>query len=329
MTLTLPPDLMPLAHSRSPGRRALVIAAVLVAAGPAAGSALRAQAPQPAMRNVTAGAGRLLGIAEFRMHSRDERPARRDSATGTARWRLERDTLDWRRKVTIRLSLDGADRAQYVIRAQATAPPFAGGAALPRGTLVHLEDRYFTTVLTVQELGARRTYDRWSVGDSMLVVPVGSLAPGTVISGTFARLGFHDLVPEAPGSLSHTGQQTSRYVNVAFSATFDPRPAPSPAMTAATQRRILHGALEDFAVRWVESRVNPSAHDSTGSPALARAALTRAWAEAAVVDSVSASATAFYVRMRGRHAPVTCTVSHDSSGPTCRRTRPGWWPGGR
>jgi hypothetical protein len=254
---------------------------------------------------------------------------------GTATWRFELDSLDWRRKVTLRLSLKGPSHAVYVIR--------TAGARAPNGILTvknipnsHIDPRYYTARLSVSELGERRVYDDWnSLRDTVIFTDIDSLSPRSVLRGTVRLEGYHSFssalkpgesYPGQKAGEPYPGQLTVRRLEAAFAATFDPRPTPSPrTMTPDLARRIMTEALYEYAVGWMGGGLNPGPADSTRDNAKARAFLTSRWGEVAIIDSVAVADKAFYVRMRARYAPVTCIVVHDSSAPTCGGPKRSWW----
>ncbi|MEP6733067.1 MAG: hypothetical protein ABJE10_20660 [bacterium] len=86
---------------------------------------------------------------------------------------------------------------------------------------------------------------------------------------------------------------------------------------------ILRRALDDFAQAWMDGWVaHRPAFDSTADSEKARAYLTSRWNQAAFVDSVVVGPKTFYVRLRGRYAPITCVVHERSSAPSCDNSKP-------
>jgi hypothetical protein len=289
-------------------------------AGLAPVTAVRAQGivPQisPAVGDVPRGT--ILGTMLFRENSRDSSITQSTKIVGTAQWRFELDSLDWRRKLTLHLALHGPEHAEYIIR--------TAGASAPRGTLhvknvplSHSDSRYFTVKMTVRELGVQRVYDTWqNIVDTITFAGVDSLSPDAVLRGTVNLMGFHSFAEGQHERDGDRGQLTLRILNGSFAATFDPRPLPSPTtMSYALQKTILRRALDEFASVWMAGIVNPSVADSTKDNGRARAYLRSRWSEAAGIDSVAVGSKALYVRLSGRYAPVSCVITYDSNAPLC------------
>lgn len=285
----------------------------------ALGGSLGAQVTPDAMTRTADSVrpGSIRGTVVFRQDAADHSEVAPLPVTGTAKWRLELDSLDWRRKLTLRFVLSGPAQAEYVIR--------TAGPGVPRGVLrvknnpsSHVDPRYYTATMSVREQGNRRVYDYWALTmDTVAFERVDSAASGAILRGTIHLMGFHGF-----GAARRPGEQTTRQLDATFAAGFDPRPAPMPrTMTHDVQGRIMYDALNDFAVGFMDGVIKPSATDSTKDNARARAYLVSRWGEAAMVDSVATGPADFYVRMRGRYAPVTCIVTYHASAPSCTSSR--------
>jgi hypothetical protein len=257
----------------------------------------------------------------FKEDAADRVPVHPTPVVGTAAWRLELDSLDWRRKVTLRLVLAGPEHAEYVIRMAGPRAP-SGRLAVKNVPSSHVDPRYYTATMAVREEGDLRVYDDWNTSiDTVVLERLDSLPPRAVLRGTIHLMGFHYF-----GAARAPGHGAIRELDGVFAARFDPRPAPTPrTMTHDVQGRIIYDALNDFAIGFAGGVLNPNAADSTKDNARARAYLASRWGEAATLDSLAVSPTDFYVRMRGRYAPVTCVVVYRSVGPSCTSSRWPWW----
>jgi hypothetical protein len=234
--------------------------------------------------------------------------ARARPVSGRAQWRLELDSLDWRRKVTIRIVLDGPDRAEYVIRTADSTDP--GRVLYMRNNASsHADRRYFTGRISL--LGAsdpRRYTDFSTVRDSVTFVPGYGRASGNrTLRGTVDLQGYREF--SAPKKGEFFGQQATRILRGSFAATFDPRPEPVPrTMTAAVQRGILDRALFDFGINYANQLMHLGQGDSTLDNRLARGYLASRWGNAATVDSIDVDYRHVYVRLRGRYLPIRCEL---------------------
>lgn len=256
---------------------------------------------------------RLAGTMELRPDARDSSGITPYAVTGTATWRLETDTANWRRKVTLRLTIDGPEPVEIVVRAPFSRPP-ASAAVVPAYSLRH--QPVFVASMTAREQGDAWTYSVPQVGDVLhLDAPVAPTDSLAVLRGQLLLMGFHNR--RRGRSASWLDPQTRRTVRVTFAATFDSQPAPVPAMRPGRQRQILADALYDFAKRSLEGGLQPVTPDSTRDAALARAYLLNRWSDAATVDTVIVGPKGFYVRLRGRVLPVTCEFSSLMGMPNC------------
>jgi hypothetical protein len=259
--------------------------------------------------------GVFRGTLVAKANAADPTVVQPDSVSGTASWRFELDSLDWRRKLTLRIELAGG-RGAYVIRTADTLPPreLLQPKNVPSS---HADPAYFTASLVVRENGAPREYPRWySAGDSVIVSRIEVLSPKTVFRGAVRLHALRDDASDMPGA--HPNQSAVRILVGTFEASFDPELESTPStMTPALQTKILQQALYDFAITWMSYRVNPRAGDSTTDNDKARAFLARRWGEAAIVDSVAVDAAHLRVRLRGRYVPIVCVLDERRAGSTC------------
>jgi hypothetical protein len=291
-------------------RTGLVVALI----APVSAACTRTLAQAPALASASPPQGIFRGTLATKSNAADGQAFRPESISGTASWRLELDSLDWRRKLTLRIELAGG-RGVYVIR---TSGPNAPRRVLTAKNVPssHIDPAYFTASMVVRENEGLRVYNEWHVViDTVAFASTDSLFPSMVLRGAVRLEGYRD-APDAPGA--HPRQIAVRLLIGTFEAPFDPRPAPTPStMTAALQREILERALYNFAITWMSYRVTPSAADSTTDNDKARAFLTRRWGEAVIVDSVAVDATHLRVRLHGRYVPIVCVLDERKAGSTC------------
>jgi hypothetical protein len=262
--------------------------------------------------------GIVRGTVTFKRNSRQSVAGLATPVSGTAQWRLELDSLDWRRKLTLRLTLDGPPRASYVIRTADARPPQEVLESTPSPSRSHLDTHRFVATRSVDARSGRRVSEQLSAyGDSLFIQRVDSLSPDVVLRGSIRLLRFPD---PTTGAKHRPREQTSQLLDAVFAATFNRRADPVPrTMNASLQERIIGNALDLFAIRWAEGAVDASAADSSRDTGRARAYLLGHWGEAAILDSVSASGNAFYVRMHGRYARISCVVTSRMYAPKCSR----------
>jgi len=261
--------------------------------------------------------GTFRGTLAVKWNAADQKTVKPDSVQGTATWRFERDSLDWRRKLTLHIDLANG-RGSYIIRTADTVPP-RRALTTKNVPSSHLDARFFTASLVVRENGPAREYASGDVvADSVIFFAADSLSPTTRLRGTVGLHRFRAVDREVAGA--RPGQQAVRILTGRFEAAFDPRPDPTPrTMTADLQTKILQQALYDFAITWMSYRVNERAGDSTTDNDKARAFLIRRWSEAAIVDSVAVDKTHLRVRLRGRYVPIICRVDERIAGSACTR----------
>jgi hypothetical protein len=301
------------------------VAAIFVLYTGADAQAQRSTAPS-AIAVTSLPPGTFRGSLVMKDDARDTVARTLPAVTGTAQWRIELDSLDWRRKITIRITLPGPEHAVYVIRtADSTAPQRVLHVT---NLSPHANPTYFTAVMIPSGTADQRPYGNWVITDSVTFVPGPERASGDrTLRGTVRLEGSRDFaLQKKPGERYR--QQAQRTLDGVFAATFDPRPEPVPrTMTPALQRAIMDQALYDFGINWMNQLMHLGQGDSTLDNRLARGYLASRWGNAATVDSIDVSYRHAYVRLRGRYVPITCALDGDrAAGAVCSDPQPRrWW----
>jgi hypothetical protein len=186
-------------------------------------------------------AGTFVGTHLVREDVRDTAATTAHQVSGRATWRLELDTLDWRRKVTVRLLLPGPDQTVVVIRTAGPNPPQRWLTAKNMATS-HADPRYFTATISALEHGRWREFTEHDVvRDTISFLPMANITPGATLRGTISLLGFAEIT-------RNVHPLKVRIVQGAFAAAYDSQPEPPRTMTPAEQKRVMHAALYDFAI---------------------------------------------------------------------------------
>jgi hypothetical protein len=231
-----------------------------------------------------------------------------EAVTGAARWRHEIDSLDWRWKLTLRVTLDRPDHPRLVIR--------RSGLDVPAEAVLTMRDEgdrpdlgYYTLRVDDPRRGATPVPSYG--GDSVILSPVRPVLPGSVIR---ARVHVTEYRAAPAGPRTLVGE---------VAATYDPPPAPSRvAMSDSLQEALLRRALADGGTRWLDAQVHVRANDSTHDAGLMRAFLTARYGNGIRLDDVRADNANVYLSAHGRHAPVAC--ENDGGRVRCWSTRT-WW----
>jgi hypothetical protein len=221
--------------------------------------------------------------------------------TGSARWRSELDSLDWREKLTVRVTLDAPDRGVFVARA-------SGPGLQQRAVIVASRGGQAYVPATIAEVlpvaGSARWEERQtSFGDSVVLEAMPGIDRSSVLRGRLRIGGYPRTSPvRGAGDVQRVVQ-----VHGDFAATFDPRrESRAPAMSDSMQQALLERALRDAGAHWLDGKVHIRANDSSFSNVLLRGYLANRWSHVAMIDSVATDYTRMFVRLRGRNARVTC-----------------------
>jgi len=228
-------------------------------------------------------------------------------ADGTAEWGFELDTLDLRRKITIRIALRTPESTVIVLRAVDGAPPAPGTyrVMVPSAGMSHHDVRTFRADIHTIESGTRRSYtpDAATVDSVFVDVPVSGGADST-IRGRIRLQGSRDGATHGVAGTFIAPQSMSAGPNVIV----------TPEMQETTLRR----ALDGFVMTNAGATSRDGAADSTKRTASARRFLEGRWRDAALVDSVFANGSAYHVRLRGRFVPTVCEVDSADPKVVCR-----------
>lgn len=249
-------------------------------------------------------------------------PEETKHAVGTAEWSYELDTLDLRRKVTIRIALRNAESTVVVLRALDDAPPAPGvyGVMLPATGTSHHDPRLFRADIHTAEVGAHRDYLLGMGKQDTVFVdapPEGSAADST-LRGRIRLHGFR-YAEAKPGQVIR--DYVMRDVFGTFVAPQSSAAGPSVVVTASMQELALRRALDGFMTTNMGAINGDGGRDSTLSSPLARRYLEARWGSAAVVDSLAVAGQSFHIRLRGRFAPTICEVDSRNTEIVCRYAR--------
>lgn len=254
----------------------------------------------------------------FTGEASDGRPESTSRADGTAEWSYDLDSLDLRRKVTIRIALRTPDSTTVVLRAIDAALPAPGtyGVLLPSTGVSHHDSRTFRADIHTTEAGTRRNYVLGALDKDTVFIetPVEGGADST-IRGRI-RLRGSRYADAKPGE--STRDTMKHDVFGTFVAPQSMSAGPGVAVTPAMQEAVLRRALDGFVMTHTGGVNGDGAADSTKTTALARRFLESRWSGGAVVDSVLVSGQAYHVRLRGRFVPTICEVDGSNSQIVCR-----------
>ena len=238
----------------------------------------------------------------------------RASVTGTATWTIELDSLDLRRKFTLRIALPVPAPVTIVLRAFDSLPPAPG-----------------TYDVMIASTGASHG-SRWSMhGDvyaregshdrryfplvtKIVVASVATDAGQPLITGKLEMLS-HRYADGKPGQMVFDNVMLR--IDGDFAAHAAENPMPTIAVTPAMQEAVLQRAIDGFMITSAEAANGDGDADSTHETARARAFLESRWHHAAVIEKIEANGMQFVVRLRGRYAPVVCEASWKHEDAEC------------
>jgi hypothetical protein len=278
--------------------------AILIATGLAGGAA--GQASHPGFVGVDSTNATEGGVAGRR------------GVEGKASWAIELDTLDLRRKFTIRIILSGTAATTLVLRAADSTPPSPGRytTLIPGTGVSHGDRRLVRADLAANEGGRERSY---LPGGRFLDTLV--FEPDAEPSRRWVRGSLHIVATRYGDARAGADQALIvRLVRGSFVASAGPETPELVRVTADMQERVLRRALDGFVIAASGATNADGPADSTRTAARARRFLESRWRAAAHVDSLAADAGSFYVRLRGTHAGVTCDVSSSDEVIRCRRS---------
>lgn len=309
---------MNLEETRPKGWHTLVGIMVLTAlAIPAAN--LNAQATPPTDDQASSlSPGLFLGSDSLTEGAPRRAVSNRRALTGRATWRIETDTVDLRRKVTVRVrAIDAELGATIVLRGVDTLGrwPAYDGRAPNRGAMGTKLRTSPRSELRVTLRDTTRSYQH-SLRDLVLVgSSAGTVRP--IVRGRFIAAGQPSyawpLDPEQP-KYWLTGQ---------FVAVHDASPAPVVTVTEVMQRAVLERAVLSFLLTHSEMNVYPQPsdgddyRDSVQTTAGARRFLLKHWGHAVRIDTLTVKGKDFQVRLRGLFINSTCEAASPDKQVVC------------
>lgn len=265
-------------------------------------------APVVATAAAQPAAGSFRGDESVKAES-EGRPESVASVTGTAAWSIELDTVDLRRKLTIRIALNTPEATVIELRAADSVAPASGtyGIMLPSTGASHHAGTYRVD-MHATEAGRTRYYLGTGVqGD---LVTIESPASGVADFSLTGRVNLSgDRYADAtPGALLH--DYASRRVTGVFVAPPSRGSPPEIVITPALQEKVLRRALDGFAITQSGASNGDGGVDSTTSSPLARSFLESRWGAAASIESITVNGQDSDIRLRGRYVPVTCSMKN-------------------
>ena len=230
----------------------------------------------------------------------------RSSVTGTATWTSELDSLDLRRKFTIRIELPAPAPVTIVLRAFDSLPPAPGAYdVMIASTGASHGSRWSMHGDVFAREGARdRRY--FPLVTKVVVASASTDAGQPVITGKLEMLS-HRYADGKPGQMVFDNVMLR--INGDFAARAAENPTPTIAVTPAMQEAVLQRAIDGFMITSSEAANGDGDADSTHQTARARAFLESRWHHAAVIEKIEANGMQFVVRLRGRYVPVVCEAS--------------------
>lgn len=238
----------------------------------------------------------------------------RSFVDGVATWAMEFDSLDLRRKFTIRLTIPAPSPVTIVLRAVDTLAPAPGryGMMNPSSGASHGSRRTMRGDVYAREGTRERTYFPQT---SQVVITSVSMESGQpVVAG-------HLDMPSDRYADGIPGQVVFPYVRLKIAGDFAARVAPDMrpriAVTPAMQKAVLVRALDGFMITNMGAANGDGDADSTRQSALARQFLESRWRDAAVIERVDVHGMRYDLRLRGRLAPVVCEMRSDREGTEC------------
>ena len=252
------------------------------------------------------------------------RPEATVRAGGTAQWSYELDSLDLRRKVTIRIALNTPESTYVVLRALDDAPPAPGlyGTLLPATGVSHHDPHLFHADIHSTEVGRQRNYLLGSLNkDSVFIDPAPDGAPHDSTLRGRIRLRGSRFADQKGNEVLR--DYVMHDVFGSFVAPQSMAAGPSVVVTPQMQEMTLRRALDGFMTTNMGAINGDGGMDSTMTSPLARRYLEARWGAAAVVDSLVASGRSYFIRLRGRFVPTMCEVDSRDTRILCRYAQTG------
>ena len=235
----------------------------------------------------------------------------RPSVNGVATWTIQRDSIDLRDKITLRLELPAPSPATLVLRFVDGLSPAPGEYELAvLGTGESHRSRHQALIDVVAPDGRHNATYLPLVGTLRIDARGGATGE---LRGTLRVLAVrHAELPERP----MVPPIVTLEVRGTFAARSVPR-RPDPPVTAEAQEKVLDRALMGFAITNMGAENGDGPADSTQDIARGRRFLLSRWGHALTIEHIEAGPHAFSLRVRGRFAPVVCELDMHREYPDC------------
>lgn len=229
----------------------------------------------------------------------------RPQVSGTATWSIELDSLDLRRKFTMRLEIPLPSPVTIVIRALDSLPLATGShlSMLPATGSSHRLSRTVHADIYTVEGGQRRHYTPARL--KVTITDVSTVRGQPVIAGHVdARsMRYGERKP---------GQGVFPVVSLVVAGDFASRAAaevrPRIVVTSGMQELVLARALDGFAITNTGAINGDGDADSTRDATRARRFIESRWSDALKIEQLEVKGMDYRLRVRGRYAPVVCEV---------------------
>ena len=235
----------------------------------------------------------------------------RSSVRGTAAWSLQRDSIDLRDKVTLRITLPAPSPATLVLRFLDTLPPPAGAYEITSLGAGESHRRRRQVLVDVDAPDGRHVGKYLPLVGELRIESGGGQAGelrGTlrVVAVRSAELPERPMVPPI----------VVLEVRGAFAARSEAR-RPELSVSTAMQEQVLDRALMGFAITSMGAENGDGPADSTQDVSRGRRFLLSRWGHALTIEHIEATPHAFSLRVRGRFAPVVCELDVHREYPDC------------
>ncbi|MCY7380261.1 MAG: hypothetical protein LH467_13105 [Gemmatimonadaceae bacterium] len=229
----------------------------------------------------------------------------RPQVSGTATWSIELDSLDLRRKFTMRLEIPDPWPVTIVLRALDSLPLAAGShrSMLPATGASHRLPRTVHADIYSVEGGQRRHYTPAELKVTITAVSTVRGQPVVVGHVDARSMRYGERTP---------GQGLFPVVRLVVAGDFASRAAaevrPRIVVTSRMQELVLARALDGFAITNTGAINGDGDADSTREATRARRFIESRWSDALEIEQMEVKGMEYQLRVRGRHAPVVCEV---------------------
>jgi hypothetical protein len=235
----------------------------------------------------------------------------RPSVQGSAIRSIQRDSIDLRDKLTLRIELPAPSPAALVLRFVDSLPPVPGDYELKSlGTGESHRSRH-QVLIDVTAPDGHHAAKYLPLAGTLRIQPRAGTADelrGTlrVVAVRSAELAERPMVPPI----------VVLEVRGTFAARSEPR-RPEPPVTTAMQQQVLDRALMGFAITNMGAENGDGPADSTNDVARARRFLLSRCGHALTIEHIEAKPHGFSLRVHGRFAPVVCELDPEREYPDC------------